>query len=96
MSDHMRTKHITANETRFPEPEAGEAIIVSKYADSRRKAVILHPADFDLLERYRSIFAARPEPYEMRLSGTALTAHELGEHGADEADLDLESLDHAL
>ncbi len=92
----MRTKQITANETRFPEPEAGEAIVVSKYADSRRKAVILHPADFDLFERYRQIFAAEQEPYEMRLTSTALAAHEFGETGADESGIDFASLDRAL
>jgi len=67
---------------------------VSKYGDDRRKAVILHP-DFDLLERYRRIFAAR-EPYEMRVSDIAVAVHDLGEHGADEPDLDLDSLDRAL
>ncbi len=91
----MRTRHVRANETRFPEPEAGEAIVVSKYSDHRRKAVIVHPDDFDLFERYRRIFAAR-EPYEMRVSDTALAAHELGEHGGDEPDLDLDSLGRAL
>ncbi len=91
----MLTRQVSANETRFPEPQAGEAIVVSKYAENRRKAVILHPDDFDLFERYRSIFAAR-EPYELRLTDTALAAHELGERGADETDLDLESLERAL
>lgn len=92
--DTMRTKQITANESRFPEPHAGEAIVVSKYAEGR-KAVILHPADFDLFEQYRRIFAQQ-EPYEMRISATALTAHELGETGADETGLDFDSLDLAL
>lgn len=91
----IRTRHVQANETRLPEPEAGEAIVVSKYGDDRRKAVILHPDDFDLFERYRRIFAAR-EPYEMRMSDIAVAAHELGERGADEPDLDLDSLDRAL
>lgn len=91
----MRTRHVQANETRLPEPEAGQAIVVSKYGDARRKAVILHPDDFDLFERYRRIFAAR-EPYEMRVSDTAVEAHELGERGGDEPDLDLESLGRAL
>lgn len=91
----MRTKHIQANETRLPEPEAGEAIVVSKYGDDRRKAVILHPDDFELFERYRRIFAAR-EPYEMRVTDHAVSAHELGERGADEPDVDLDSLDRAL
>lgn len=91
----MRTKQVQANQTRLPEPEAGEAIIVSKYGEDRRKAVILHPDDFDLFERYRRIFAAR-EPYEMRVSKVALAVHELGETGADEPDLDVASLDRAL
>lgn len=91
----MRTKHVQANETRFPEPAAGEAIVVSKYGEERRKAVILHPEDFDLFERYRRIFAAR-EPYEMRVTDLAVAAHELGERGSDEPDLDVESLDRAL
>lgn len=91
----MRTKHVPANKTRFPDPEAGEAIVVSKYGDERRKAVILHPDDYDLFERYRRIFAAR-EPYELRLTDTAIAAHEVGERGTDEPDLDLESLDRAL
>ncbi|MEJ7717404.1 MAG: hypothetical protein ACR2LY_07525 [Thermoleophilaceae bacterium] len=92
---NLKTRRVQANETRFPEPEAGEAIVVSKYGDDRRKAVIVHPDDFDLFERYRRIFAAR-EPYEMRVTDTAVAAHELGEHGGDEPDLDLESLDRAL
>ncbi len=91
----MRLKQVQANETRLPEPEAGEAIIVSKYGDGRRKAVILHPDDFDLFERYRRIFAAR-EPYEMHVTDVAVTAHKLGESGGDEPDTDLDSLDRAL
>ena len=93
--DVMRTKQLPANETRFPEPEAGEAIVVSKYGGDRRKAVILHPDDFDLFERYRRIFAVR-EPYEMRVSDTAVAAHELGERGDDEPDLDFDSIGRAL
>jgi len=97
MEQVMRVKQVQANETRLPEPEAGEAIVVSKYGDGddRRKAVILHPDDFDLFERYRRIFAAR-EPYEMRVSDVAVVAHELAERGGDEPDLDLDSLDRAL
>jgi hypothetical protein len=89
------TKHVPANETRFPQPRPGEAIIVTRYGETKRKAVIVHPDDFDLLERYRRIFAGR-EPYEMKISDVALAAHELGERGVDEADIDFESLDRAL
>lgn len=89
------TRHVTANETRFPQPQPGEVIVVTKYGQSGRKAVIVHPDDFDLLERYRRIFA-RHEPYEMKLSATALAAHDLGERGEDESEIDHEALDRAL
>lgn len=91
----MNVRHVPANETRFPEPQPGEPIVVSKYGEDKRKAVIVHPDDFDLFERYRRIFAVR-EAYEMRITDTAVVAHELGERGADELDLDVESLDRAL
>jgi hypothetical protein len=91
----MHIRQVAANETRIPEPRPGEAIVVSRYGNSQRKAVIIHPDDFDLFERYRRMFGER-EPYEMRLTDTALAAHELGERGADEPDLDGESLDIAL
>lgn len=88
-------KHVPANETRFPEPRPGEALVVTKYGKNARKAVIVHPDDFDLLERYRRIFAGR-EPYEMKITDVALAAHEVGESGADESEIDLESLGRAL
>lgn len=91
----MRLKHIPANDTRLPDPVPGEAVIVSKYADDRRKAVILHPDDFDLFERYRRIFGAR-HAHEMTLSDTAIRAHALAERGEDEPDLDAASLEIAL
>lgn len=91
----MKARSIAANETRFPEPVAGEAIVVHRYGEANRKAVIVHPDDFDLLERYRRMFGER-EPYELRLTDVALAAHRRGEDGADESDLDTESLDIAL
>jgi hypothetical protein len=91
----VKTKQIAANETRFPQPAAGEAIVVNRYGESNRKAVIIHPDDFDLFARYRRIFGERT-PYELRLTDTAIAAHELGESGADEPELDAESLALAL
>ena len=90
----MRTRQVPSNETRFPEPEPGEAIVVSKYGDERRKAVILHPDDFDLFERYRRVFGR--EPYEMYVTETAIVAHRAGELGEDETALDFESLHRAF
>lgn len=93
--NRVLTKNIPANETRLPDPVPGEAMIVSKYSDDRRKAVILHPDDFDLFERYQRIFGAR-DAYELHLSETAVRAHAIGERGEDEPDLDTASLDIAL
>lgn len=91
----MKARSIPANQTRFPEPIAGEVIVVNRYGEGNRKAVIVHPDDFDLLERYRRTFGER-EPYEMRLTDTAIAAHRCAESGADEPGLDTESLDIAL
>lgn len=91
----MKTTEIPANQTRFPEPAAGEAIVVNRYGENNRKAVIIHPDDFELFERYRRIFGERI-PYELRLTDTAIAAHELGETGRDEPEIDSESLGFAL
>jgi hypothetical protein len=91
----MNIRHVSANETRIPELAQGEAIVVNRYGESNRKAVILHPDDFDLLQRYRRMFGERV-PYDLRLTDTAIAAHTLGERGADEPDLDSESLAIAL
>jgi len=63
----LHTKHVAAHETRF----SGQAIVVSRYGEANRKSVIIHPDDFDLFERYRRMFGER-EPYEMRLTDTAI------------------------
>ncbi|MBS1881497.1 MAG: hypothetical protein JSS97_00905 [Actinobacteria bacterium] len=77
----------------MPTPEPGEAIVVSKYGEERRKAVILHPDDFDLLESYRRILGRIP--FELKLTETAIEAHRLAEK-ADVQELDLASLDRAI
>ncbi len=84
---------VASNETRMPTPEPGEAIVVSKYGEERRKAVILHPDDFDLFQRYRRIFGR--VPFELKLTETAIAAHKLAEPDAGDA-LDLASVERAL
>ncbi len=91
----MTTIEVPATQTRFPTPVAGQAIVVNRYGSAHRKAVIIHPEDFDLFERYRRIFGARV-PHELSLTETAIEANRLGERGADEPDLDVASLDLAL
>lgn len=91
----MTTIEVPATQTRFPTPVAGQAIVVNRYGSANRKAVILHPDDFDLFERYRRIFGARV-PHELTLTETAIVANQLAERGGDEPDLDIASLDVAL
>lgn len=91
----MRTIEVPATATRFPTPVAGQAIVVNRYGSANRKAVIVHPDDFDLFERYRRIFGARV-PHELSLTQTAIAANQLAERGGDEPDLDTASLDIAL
>lgn len=90
----MLTRSLSANDVRVPEPVPGEAIRIEKYGGKTRKAVILHPDDFDRFLRLLEI--ADETPYELRLTDTALRAHELGERGADEGEIDHESLARAL
>lgn len=91
----MTTIEVPATQTRFPTPVAGQAIVVNRYGSANRKAVIMHPEDFDLFERYRRIFGARVA-HELSLTDTAITANQLAERGDDERDLDAASLDIAL
>lgn len=93
-SSGFRTRLVASNDTRVPEPEAGEAIVVCKYGGERRKAVILHPDDFDLFLRYRRLFGN--VPHELRLSETAITAHRLGDRDPSDEVLDVDSVRRAL
>ncbi len=90
----MQMRSLSANDVRIPEPVPGEAISVEKYGGKTRKAVVIHPSDFDFFQRLLEIFDQTP--YELRLTDTALIAHELGESGRDEQEIDHESLGLAL
>ena len=50
--------------------------------------------NFDPFQRLRD--RVEQTPYELRLTDTALVAHELGETGRDEKEIDYESLAAAL
>ena len=90
----MQTRCVSANSVRVPDPTPGEAISVEKYGGRARKAVVIHPSDFDLFQRLLELF--EQTPYELRLTDTALIVHELGETGRDEKEIDYESLALAL
>lgn len=88
----MKTREVSANETRLPEPAIGEAIVVSRYSHDRRKAVILHPEDFALFERLLGVFGEE-RPAELSLSDTEVEAHRIGEAGEDIEEFDFSAVD---
>ena len=90
----LQTRSLSANSARIPEPVPGEAVVVEKYGGKERKGVIIHPDDFDRLQRLLEVVDLTP--YELQLTETALILHELGERGADERDIDRASLALAL
>ena len=67
---------------------------MEKYRGRTKKAVLLHPTDFELFERLLELFDRTPS--ELRLTDTALALHELGEAGKDEQEIDYDSLRLAL
>ena len=55
---------------------------------------MIHGSDVDLFQRPLDL--VEQTPYELRLSDIAVAAHELGETGQDEKEIDYESLAAAL
>jgi hypothetical protein len=66
-------------------------VCVSKYGGRSVKAVVIHPDDFELFVRLLDLLG-EVRASEMTISETALLAHRLGETGADDPELDVESL----
>jgi hypothetical protein len=44
----LRTKAVSGNAVRIPEPEPGEVTVISRYGKER--AMLVHPADFHRLQ----------------------------------------------
>lgn len=78
----------------MPLPTPGEAICITKHGRAQ-KAFILHPDDFVIFQRLLELFG-EDQPYELRLTETALAAHRLGETAEDDLDFDYGALGRAI
>jgi hypothetical protein len=85
---------VSAGDIRIPGLVPGEAIAVEEHPGRRRKAVLLHPKDFELCEHLLELFDRISA--ELRLTDTAVVLRELGETGNDEQEIDYDSLRLAL
>ena len=85
----MRTRVVTANEVRIPEPGGGEVIVVERYG--KPYAAVIDAEMFELLKRLIAVFGEQP-PAELSLSDLALKVHHSSEAGEDLEDFDPELL----
>ncbi|MGH2853257.1 MAG: hypothetical protein ACRDLF_03585 [Solirubrobacteraceae bacterium] len=69
----LRTKTVSGNEVRIPEPEPGEVTVVSRYG--RERAVLVHPADFHRLDELDQLLATASQLEPLAMSPDAVRAH---------------------
>lgn len=81
----MKTRTVTANDVRIPEPIAGEVVVVERYG--KPYAAIIDTASLDLFLRMQAVFGEHV-PHEMGVSDLELTVHRLAESGEDTEEFD--------
>lgn len=69
----LRTKAVSGNEVRIPEPEPGEVTVISRYG--RERAMLVHPADFHRLYDLDRLLGAASQLDPLVPSFDAVTAH---------------------
>ena len=81
----MLHQNVPANEIRLPDPVEGTALRVTRYGQVR--AVVIHPADFEMIETLIDAYRSRP-PVEPSVTDLELRAHAATEASetADEYD----------
>lgn len=67
------TKRVSGNEVRIPDPEAGEATVISRYGNER--AMLIHPEDFHRLNEFDRLLDEVSQLTPIALSGEAARAH---------------------
>jgi len=83
---------VSSNDVRIPDPEPGQAVLVTRYGADKVRAVIVHPEDFAWLEAIVDAYRARLRPLELELTAEDLEAHA----AADRDDEPWDGLDDAL
>ena len=71
----MRRVSVSSNDVRIPDPEPGQAVLVTRYGADNVRAVIVHPEDFAWLEAIVDAYRARSRPLEFELTADDLEAH---------------------
>jgi hypothetical protein len=89
----MLREDIPSNDVRLPEPIVGTALRITRYGQVR--AVIVHPADFEMVENLIDAYRAHP-PVEGSLSELELRAHAATEAPESEEEYDFSGLADAL
>ena len=88
----MQRLSISSNDVRIPDPEPGQAVLVTRYGADNVRAVIVHPEDFAWLEAIVDAYRARSRPLELELTTEDLEAHA----AADRDDESWDELDDLL
>lgn len=69
----LTTKTVSGNEVRIPDPEAGEATVISRYGTER--AMLIHPADFHRLNELDQFLEDASKLERIALTTEAVRAH---------------------
>lgn len=69
----LKTRTVSGNEVRIPDPQPGEVTVISRYG--RDRAMLIHPTDFGRLNELDQLLVevSRIEP--LSLSADAIRAH---------------------
>jgi hypothetical protein len=71
----MHRISVSSNHVRIPDPEPGQAVLVTRYGADNVRAVIVHPEDFAWLEAIIDACRARSRPLELELTAEDIEAH---------------------
>jgi hypothetical protein len=69
----LKTRTVSGNEVRIPDPRPGEVTVISRYGKDR--AMLVHPTDFGRLNDLDQLLVEVSQIEPMALSADAIRAH---------------------
>jgi len=69
----LKTRTVSGNEVRIPDPQQGEVTVISRYGKDR--AMLVHPTDFGRLNDLDQLLVEVSQIEPMALSADAIRAH---------------------
>jgi hypothetical protein len=69
----LKTRTVSGNEVRIPDPQPGEVTVISRYGKDR--AMLVHPTDFGRLNDLDQLLVEVSQIEPMALSADAIRAH---------------------